>query len=956
MIWKYLTWVLPGILLLVLVMGIHAMAFQGGFATITPNQNTEVVSTLTASYTFSSAIGPTSSNPLYVYLPGNMYLGTYSDGFYYGALNITVTLYNPGSTSGTATVYVSCPSPLGSASTSVTVGATSSATATITLAPNLQGQVITSGMIACQVYTSLTTNNVTAISVQVPIGVSQYGVDYYAGAYHPAFTESFNAPYFVFSGTTYEPTLSIYALGYSSSGALTVGSQLYLVQTGVGQADDDAFSLPTPTSAGQLYNLEFIYVSLPYYSANTGYYYGMAPYTHNSVGLLGANGERIEYVTYYGFQSGANWYPIYMFSGNLSLVFNTNANYLLAYVTNASGSVNVRSVTVLQGETGNVITAPAIEFNLNGNQRFYAMALVIDSSVFYNPLPVPLLFMFQVNIVPISQEFLSYVINETALPLPSGVSVTGSVSGVAPFTARFNITTPLGTLTQVIYGYINELYSPDAGLYGSSLYSAVQNNNSIVMGDTPGSNANYLFIVGYTVPTIYQTAVKNVIAPSGPMAPLAQTPPGYAVLTSTSSVTPGPTWTGPFIITNPIEPVFNITGTLSGAIINVTLGLGSGYASVGNEAWYVLYVQQIGYLNYFNGLTDGWLAVSAGPVSWSVVGRHVAVINIGGVLPASGNGYLGVSGVFFAYPLGNLTTPAYEVFPNGTVAQVGNTTIPIYTVTRFINESAVYVVNDTTMTLFISMTETPQVVAVYNGQYVGYVTVSAVGASPSVSTRPTVITSQSGPVFMGFGVATPTPTTLYTYSGLSVVVAYDVYKPVTTFAVTYQSTNGPVTLDYPYPSGADDPLIEFMLPYQPQTVVAVSSVSVSPSVVNATAGSTVSIKVTINLTQAVPSSTTYQGIIMLNGTQVAMFTITVPAGSSSASTTVSFTAPTTPGRYVGTVSVGGASASFTLNVTMPTTPVVAWVALLLAIIALVIGYIAYTRRRSGGGGGRWIDI
>ncbi len=133
---------LIGVITLVVVLGIShvTMAYTSWSPTITPNPVTSIVSDLQASYTFSSAIGPTSSSPLYVYIPGNIYLGQYADYVYTGAVNFTVTLYNGGPLTGSATVYVSCPSPIGSGSTTVTT-AVGTTTATITLTANHPGML-----------------------------------------------------------------------------------------------------------------------------------------------------------------------------------------------------------------------------------------------------------------------------------------------------------------------------------------------------------------------------------------------------------------------------------------------------------------------------------------------------------------------------------------------------------------------------------------------------------------------------------------------------------------------------------------------------------------------------------------------------------------------------------------------------------------------------------------------
>jgi hypothetical protein len=108
----------------------------------------------------------------------------------------------------------------------------------------------------------------------------------------------------------------------------------------------------------------------------------------------------------------------------------------------------------------------------------------------------------------------------------------------------------------------------------------------------------------------------------------------------------------------------------------------------------------------------------------------------------------------------------------------------------------------------------------------------------------------------------------------------------------------------------------------------------------------VSITVTVVLSSAVGSATAFQGTVTLNGTQVATFTITVPAGSSSASTTVTFTAPSTPGKYIGTVSVDGASGRFTMYVMSSVPSMTGLLVFIIVLVIIAIGYLIY-RRRSG---------
>jgi hypothetical protein len=177
------------------------------------------------------------------------------------------------------------------------------------------------------------------------------------------------------------------------------------------------------------------------------------------------------------------------------------------------------------------------------------------------------------------------------------------------------------------------------------------------------------------------------------------------------------------------------------------------------------------------------------------------------------------------------------------------------------------------------------------------------------------------------------------------------YVPGTLYA-SYNSVAGPEQYSYSLPS-IDDPVVNLELLEQPSNVISVSSVSVSPTNVTASPGEAVNITVTVTLSQAPQVTQSFQGTVTLNGTQVATFTISVPAGSTSASTTVTFNAPSTPGTYNGVVSVGGKTASFTLTVsssgyTMPSVPtgVSAWEVFFIIIIMVVIAiaYVIHKRR------------
>jgi hypothetical protein len=241
------------------------------------------------------------------------------------------------------------------------------------------------------------------------------------------------------------------------------------------------------------------------------------------------------------------------------------------------------------------------------------------------------------------------------------------------------------------------------------------------------------------------------------------------------------------------------------------------------------------------------------------------------------------------------------------------------------------------------------VAALFNGQFVPDVQVFTTGYIPSMSRAPKVVTSGSGYVYMGYAIPQDVAYE-FEVNGTDYGTIYVTEYVPGTLYVSYNSVAGPEQYSYTLPS-IDDPVVNLELLEQPSNVISVSSVSVSPTNVTASPGEAVNITVTVTLSQAPQVTQSYQGTVTLNGTQVATFTISVPAGSTSASTTVTFNAPSTVGKYVGTVSVDGKSANFTLTVSgiaISAPSVSAGLAIFIIIIIIVIAAIAYLihKRRS----------
>ena len=891
-----------GVITLVVVLGIThvAMAYVSWSPTITPTYATSIVSNLQASYTWgtSSALSATSSNPLYVYIPGNIYLGQYANGYYYASVNFTVTVYNSGSSSATTTVYVTCPSPLGSTSASVTVGASSTASVTLTLRANINGPVTQPGQfLQCQVY--LSSLAISAISIQLPIEVTSYGIDFYANAYHPAFTVSFNAPYFTFSGSTYEPSLSIVPFA-----GLTMGSQLYLVQTGAQAGDVSTFSLPTPSSAGQLYNLEFIITSLPYQDSYGDTYYSIVPIVWSfsqyqgmfigpDMGMFINQNSGATMTTIYASPNGITITPI----GNIYAVY-TNSTRWFTYTVWVQ--LNTGSLSEYTG-----IAFPAAP---GSNNEFWALVFMENPLIYGSYLPVPVLFMFDV-INPgyvMNTTLITQVNGTSSNPLPKGLGLSATFNVNSNYTiANIVMSTPvLNVTTDALlvagYGYAPSGWSPSNELIMPTYTQWFYMENTYSYSTTENAFATWV-IYNYT-----------------------------------------DNW-APFVNASSMFPIF------LGPVFNLT---------VANAPTWTLGVSLI-CVNVTMSSTDGAVIVMPyeygeyiSTPSFSANNLHSPIVAYGYNMIANdhmlqyyiSSNELSGPAFFFAYPWGYVNASVIDVWPNGTYVTVGYKLVPVLNSARSINESYVYnYINGVFVSDFIlTLGQTPQVAAVFNGQFVPGVQVFTTGYIAGMSRVPKVVTSGSGYVYMGYAIPQDVAYE-FEVNGTDFGTIYVTeYVPGTLYA-SYNSVAGPEQYSYTLPN-LDDPVVDLELLEQPSNVISVSSVTVSPKNVTASPGEAVNITVTVTLSQAPQVTQSYQGTVALNGTQVATFTISVPAGSTSASTTVTFNAPSTVGKYVGTVSVGGKTAQFTLTVSgiaIPAPSASAGLAIFIIIIIIVIAAIAY---------------
>ena len=941
---------LIGVITLVVVLGIShvTMAYTSWSPTITPNPVTSIVSDLQASYTWgtSSPIGPTSSSPLYVYIPGNIYLGQYADYVYTGAVNFTVTLYNGGPLTGSATVYVSCPSPLGSGSTTVTT-AVGTTTATITLTANINGPVTSPGQfLQCSVYTNLSTNNVTAVSVQLPIEITNYGIDFYGGAYHPAFTVSFYTPYFVYGTSTYEPTLSIVPFA-----GLTMGSTLYLVQTGSSASDTSAFSLPTPSSAGQFYSLEFIFVSLPATTPGGHYYYLLIPFLPTQ--LLGGKYYPVSIGSYYSLypsygavinqQNGANWVTLYTSPGGISLEFSTYwippvgcSGCSIPFYTNASQWYFYAGGMW----SGNWFDVPAYAIPVPPGQseNVWVLMFMRNESIYGSHLWVPVLLMF--NIVGLGESvnttLLTQVNGASSNPLPPGVSISQYIIDVHGNYTWVNVTleTPIGKIIGDTLATAGYLYSPTPITVPTN--QILGDNYTISTQSIPGYFAN-----GYS--SNYLLYADTLLV-NGSFVPNNNTVFGDTAISGSSMAPYG------------LIPVFNVTG--SGPNVPVwSFGISMQYVNV--PVTPIENVTVVTAMNQGSDLIVPGVSLSGYP-NW-----------IFNVVPALGfRKYLGVhtiqyfinvtaynnAGWAVMYPTASsqVNATVYELYPNGTSVLLGYKLVPIWVSTRVFNFTiATYYVSGSPVgtyvtDLILSMNQAPQVADVWYSQFIPGATVYTTTYSSLMSPAPRVTTSSSGYVFMGYGVPYDTAYGFGSTNEVYTNIMVTRYGLGTTMYVTYPSVVGTVSYSFSIPSGAsDDSVLLFNDPVQPLSAVNITSVSATPSSQSVQAGSAVNMTVTIKLSAPVQITQAFQGTVTLNGTTVATFTITVPQGQSSASTTVMFVAPSKPGTYYGVVNVNGLTSTFTLTVT-PSYAQVGTVLLIVLVLIIVVVAVVMYRRRGGG--------
>jgi hypothetical protein len=547
-----------------------------------------------------------------------------------------------------------------------------------------------------------------------------------------------------------------------------------------------------------------------------------------------------------------------------------------------------------------------------------------NSTMYGSHLPVPVLFMFNVVGVgyTMNTTLITQVNGASSNPLPSGLGLSAEYGVHGNYTiANVTMSTPITNLTASVllvgaYGYAPSGWSSSNELVGPTWSTGYYVSWSTWAYSSTETAFTVWGVISYSVAMSPYLGVFNRVGLNGYSLVNYYIEPVFN-LTVTSSGS-APTWT----LGVSLQYVNVTMGKNHGAVVVMTYAFGE-YISMPSYSYNNLYypIQAYGFRQYTS--------------------THMLQYFIN-----STNRYF----YLLAYPWGSINATVIDIYPNGTYVTVGYQLVPVLSPTRSINETvATYYVSSTgtyVNDLIFVLDQTPQVSALFNGQFVPGVQVFTTGYIANMSRAPKVTTSSSGYVYMGYAIPQDVAYSFGSTNEVYTTIYVTKYVPGTLYA-SYNSVAGPEQYSYSLPS-LDDPVVGLELLEQPSNVISVSSVSVSPTNITASPGSAVNITVTVTLSQAPQVTQSYQGTVTLNGTQVATFTISVPAGSTSASTTVTFNAPTTTGTYNGVVSVDGKSAQFTLTVSgiaISAPSMTGLLVFIIIIIIAVIGYLIYRRRR-----------
>jgi hypothetical protein len=898
-----------------------------------------------------------SPTSITLYLPYNIYAGSSYP------IGITVTVYNSGSSSVTATVSANC---FNAPSTSLSVGATSSASTTLDVYPSTTGYLGSgTGYLSCTVSTSagyftalqlsfyvgesLTSvnmdNNTAYIQINTPSPLPYYSIS----GTNTLFSSYYVYPfYLIASGYTYPWTIGIVntqspvSLSTAPSGSVSSGLDFEIA------ISNAAVGATAPPITFTLYQTSGFGVTAGNYSKEGSGEAVLTPTT----GVVGA---------FFGYAS--------------LLITNSSSSTTWDLMgISYSGIGNVPNNAYLYENTAQlaVLTQPGTYYGL-----FY---LTPKSSSGELPLPV----MFNVTLNPMS--IVNNVVFRGNTTDIHGIYITLTpISGdLVQFNYAINVVKFLGYPSNVQWINFTELDKFDVfnATHAWSVVSidnpgsATTKNYQSVIVDLP-SYTPVLSIDGYTI--THQVLVNpdidiNTTAPSIlPAFYFVTNTPYNTASVSTAEANNGYLWSSADI---PEIAMLGVGGNVTGALFLSAYAFGNTmvmWFNGGNNifATNVMLPSDIDYAYFTFMLAPPDLSINT-PTGIQNLDGYILNTQIGsGFDMITWNTYNSGQSEAYWYP-GLVVGVGFSDIPNNTLYVIGQNVVgqtignpviayinaPMYGYPE--SSSAIYMLNNYIMYVFDAIPMTIHVTYA-NGQ-------PAAGYSVSVSV----------PNIIGFNDDGTQETTDVAWS-VSAYLLQPVYGNVLTTLSGVTNSSGDATVMIPavwadtqYPTytiqvGGVSQSVQ--LQYTADTLegvtedialsstpsVTISSVTVSPNPVYTTPNSTFTITVTATYNTApAPISLTYT--VVLNG-QTYTETVTVPAGSTTYSVTFNLTAPPEAGTYTGTASVASSTSSESTTFTVyngvtaiSLTGITGILIIILALIVIAILYMAVKSRRGGEGG------
>jgi len=535
------------------------------------------------------------------------------------------------------------------------------------------------------------------------------------------------------------------------------------------------------------------------------------------------------------------------------------------------------------------------------------------------------------------------IVNGTAgAPLPSGLSLSATITPNGNYTlVNMTLSTPIANIT-------NQMI-----IFGMYIYA----NTSL--GWLISSSSGTIPIVNLTEPNITTTwwdfvipsheyimvgwVIYNVSVSPSPYLRVLKTAGLATNFLSNVYLTPVVNMT---IINNTGTPLPTLQVGMSLNVTNVTMGSNYGATLVYTNQWGdYLYSQLTGTLSLTN---DYFTALASSPVIMTTPHLFTAIANVSNIY------YL----LMLAYPWGNMSVPMIEVFPNGTYVIVGNQSISILR-PESVNEIFTYFPVPGSSGLFTTgliMTVAPilNVSAFYGLYAIPYVNVLPINYTGYCPPFVVTVPRHYVPLICILNITFP-------FSNYTVPILK--YTPPSVISTKYLSMfgfNNITWANYTYVlPNITNAIIKLELPTPP--FFPVHRVNATPTTTKVYVSKTVNITVVVTLNYTAVANETLEGRVYLNGSLVSTFNVTVPAGTNTTTTTVSFPAPSTPGTYNVTVAVGNQTSVSTLSVsptsttttTTPTTSptisptIIAYVVVAAAVITVIaaVVYTKYHRKR-----------